>query len=158
MTRKTIRITRVNDGFAACFEIGPHEPFHRETMPFDALPEHLREAGMAAAEIEITLATVAEQGSAVKSFFPGRLAGAAREDHARRSESRKARRRLVARMKTAEKTFQAAATEFKAVMAEHGELKSFDSAVAVLRAAKREVAALDRYTRLIEECIKVRRC
>ncbi|HTA45254.1 MAG TPA: hypothetical protein VK789_22555 [Bryobacteraceae bacterium] len=61
-------------------------------------------------------------------------------------------------MKTAEKAFQSAADEFRAIRTQYGDLKSPESAVVVLRAAKRELAALDRYSRVIKEFISSRDC
>jgi len=158
MTRKTIRITRLEDGSVVCSKIGPREPFHQETIPAGTLPAYLRISGMAEPEIETILAALEKNRSAVSSFLPAESATSSSKGRARPAEWEKGRRRLVARMKTAEKAFQSAADEFRAIRTQYGDLKSPESAVVVLRAAKRELAALDRYSRVINEFISFRDC
>jgi hypothetical protein len=113
---------------------------------------------MAEPEIETILATLEKGSSAVTSFLPAEPAASSSRGRARLADSKKGRRSLVARMKTAQKVFQSAAGEFRAIRAEYGDLKSPENAVAVLRAAKRELAALDRYSRVINEFIRFKRC
>ena len=150
MTRKTIRITRLQDGSVICAEIGPREPFHKETIAADELPAHLLNSGVPEPEIEGVLAVFRQSGWAVTSFLPDNQAALTNVDRALRAERKKLRLKLLARVKSAEKAYLTAAAEFKSLGSEHADLTDSSGVLVALRSARKQLVALDRYFAAIQ--------